>query len=77
MNINRTLIAAARQRATVRLVDGRSGVIVYAPAEQINPHPLRKPPRHGDWSKCGVRFDGEHRDTVRAVSVCDIVVVVQ
>lgn len=72
---NKALVAAAKARATVTLLDGRTGVIVYAPPANPNPRKTVRC-RHGDPTMCGVRFPNEHRDTIRPVAVADIIGIV-
>lgn len=62
---------AARSRERVRLVDGREGMLVYAPAHPSDT-PKQKPLRHGDRTKCGVAMDGDKPGKITAIDPLDI-----
>lgn len=69
------LILAARRRKIVRLADGRTGVLVYAPGTKTAKKKLKPEVRHGDRTKCGVRF-GEESGSVFSVEPTDIIEIV-
>lgn len=70
VGVQAQLVAAARARRLVELVDGRLGQIVYAPSDRRT---ATRTPRHGDATQCGVRFLNGPRDRIDAVPVVDIV----
>jgi hypothetical protein len=71
MTWEQALVLAARDRKRVRLSTGQIGTLVYAPGDgSQRPHPKL---RHGDPSKCGVRFSWLKRDTIIAIHPSDIV----
>lgn len=72
MTWDKALMLAARQRATVVLRDGQRGVIVYAP-HTTDPKPGKRPPRHGDPTKCGVRLDPDNPSFIAAVDPTEII----
>lgn len=70
MTWEETLILAANRRARVRLVDGTTGTLVYAPGDRTRA--VRKV-RHGNRDECGVRLEGHPRDRITSVPQSDIV----
>lgn len=66
------LIRAAKRRATVTLIDGKRGTLVFAPNPNRTSQRTR-PPRHGDPTKCGVRLSDATPDWIAAVPSTDII----
>lgn len=72
MSWDQQLRRAAARRATVTLVDGQRGTIVYAP-HPAKDYTGKKRPRHGDPTKCGVRLSTTHPDWIAAVAPTEII----
>lgn len=64
---------AARQRRRVELVDGRVGTLVYWPGRHAEDRSRKKPLRHGDPRRAGVRFDDAVSGAVSSIDVRDVV----
>jgi len=66
----KTLVKAAARRATITTIDGKQGVLVFAP----NPNRTRtKKPRHGDPTKCGVSFSRVHPHWIVGIDPTEII----